>query len=34
MAKKAKETSMAKRVNLKWGDKEINVQETADRLVR
>ena len=29
----AKETSMAKRLNLTWGDKEINVRETADRLV-
>jgi len=32
-AVQAKETSMAKRMNMKWGDKEINVQETADRLV-
>jgi len=32
-AVRAKETSMAKRMNLKWGDKEINVQETADKLV-
>jgi len=32
-AVQAKETTMAKRMNLKWGDKEINMQETADRLV-
>ena len=32
-AVQAKDTSMAKRLNFKWGDKEINVQEVADRLV-
>ncbi|KAF8451423.1 hypothetical protein BGX38DRAFT_1259584 [Terfezia claveryi] len=29
----AKEANMAKRIKLKWGDKEIDVQDTADRLV-
>ena len=29
----AGQTGMAKRLNLKWGGKEINVQETTDRLV-
>ncbi|KAF8432812.1 hypothetical protein BGX38DRAFT_243873 [Terfezia claveryi] len=29
----AKEANMAKRLKLKWGDREIDVQETADRLV-
>ena len=32
-AVQAKETSMAKRLNFKWRDKEINVRETASRLV-
>ena len=32
-AVQAKDTSMAKRLSFKWGDKEINVQETANRLV-
>jgi len=29
----AKEANMAHQLKLKWGDKEINVQESADRLV-
>ena len=29
----AKEANITKRLKLKWGDKEIDVQETADRLV-
>ena len=32
-ANQAKEASMAKRLTFKWGDKEINVRETASRLV-
>ena len=32
-AVQARDTSMAKRLSFKWGDKEINVQETADRFV-
>ena len=31
-AVQAQEANMAKRLKLKWGDKEINIQETADRL--
>jgi len=33
VAIQAKEANKAKRLMLKWGDKEIDVQETADRLV-
>ena len=33
MAIQAKEANMANKLKLKWGDKEIDVQETADRLV-
>jgi len=32
-ANDAKEANIANRLKLKWGDKEINVQEVADRLV-
>ena len=32
-AVKAKDTRMAKRLSFRWGDREINVQETANRLV-
>ena len=33
LALHAKEAKAANRLKLKWGDKEIDVQETADRLV-